>query len=298
MGLTDQTPKVLRKFDANQLLDTEFVWKVLCAASAGDGKTHFGLSVLLYLARELKLPLDKIQICYLDLDGGLSPLLKRLVLNQQVTPQEVARIKYYPCKDFEEILDATEDAYKTLELHKSTHGVEGAWIIVDNLEKSWEWSRELYSITAYGQEITDRMMEARKSQIFAKRAGSGAKGEAIFNQQLDYGVINPLHNRWSGQFPLSGFNFVWLSPWKVDEKTKEWRYGQKQNEQKVDYTFFKYRIAKGEPTQGDIIKSRSTETLIKQIKEPDFTHFVKAIKEQEEKEKNRNLIAREVSNEW
>lgn len=298
MGLADQTTKRVLSYDANQLIDTEFVWKVLCAASAGDGKTHFGLSILWYLTKELKLPLATIRICYLDLDGGLSPLIKRLVLNQTITPEEVSRIKYYPCRDFEQILESTEDAYAVLDIHKQEFGVLGTWIIVDNLEKAWEWSRELYSITAYGQEITDRMMEARKTQIFAKRAGSGAKGEAIFNQQLDYGVINPLHNRWSGRFPLSGFNFVWLSPWKVDEKTKEWRYGQKQNEQKVDYTFFKYRIAKGEPVQGDIIKSRSTETLIKQIKNPDFTGFVRAIRDQEEKEKNKNIIAKEVSAIW
>jgi len=234
---------------------------------AGSGKSYTVISLIDHLI-SLGLTPEEIHIEYIDLDAGLVD-----ILNQISFPESyLSSITYTLCTNFYDVEDATEQAYARLESHKEQYGLMGCYIFVDNMDKAWEFARNDVCEAIYGMTMTDKMKDARASQERAKR--SGAKGQGVFNQQLDYAIINPLHNDWAESFKTCGYNFVWLSPWHyVDVKDAndkvagvETRFGQKANDLRVSYIIRKYFDDKL-VRRADFIKSRSTQALPKGLKD-------------------------------
>ena len=239
---------------------------------AGVGKTYTFISLIDYLIDVKGLLPEEIHIEYIDMDSGLVELLDQIPFPEAYLDS----LTYTLCVDFFDITDATEAAYERLAAHKEQYGPDGCFIIVDNMEKAWEFSRNDVCEAIYSVPMTVKMKEARASQEKAKR--NGTKGKPVFNQQLDYAIINPLHNDWAESFKTSGFNFIWMSPWHYedikDENDKvvgvQLRFGQKANDLRVSYIIRKYFDDKGK-RRVDFFKSRATQTLLKGLTDVSWT---------------------------
>lgn len=239
---------------------------------AGVGKTHTLISLIDHLIDVKGLLPEEIHIEYIDLDSGLVELLDQIPFPEAYLDS----LTYTLCVDFFDITDATEAAFERLAAHKEQYGPDGCFIMVDNMAKAWEFSRNDVCQAIYGVSMTVKMKEARASQEKAKR--NGTKGKGVFNQQLDYAIINPLHNDWAESFKTSGFNFIWMSPWHYedikDENDKvvgvQLRFGQKANELRVSYIIRKYFDDKGK-RRVDFFKSRATQTLLKGLTDVSWT---------------------------
>jgi hypothetical protein len=261
---------------------SERVQKVAIIGSAGTGKTFTILSMVQYLAIVNKMLPEQIRVEMIDLDGGLDELT-----DQYIIPDEyLDRIFVATCQNFSEVVDATKDAYDRLAEHRAKYGSEGCWIVVDNMEKAWEYPQEDYCQTVYGQSLVEKMKEARKSQVEAKKLG--LTGQGVFDKNLDWGTIKPMHADWAKSFETCGFNVLWLSPWKMDEKkntagvvieAKE-KFGAGGNDLKVSYIIKKY-LDDGGNRRADFLKSRSTKGNPKNITDTTWAGMWKALKDLE-----------------
>lgn len=251
----------IRTFSAKQLRENERTIRVAVIGDAATGKTQTALSLIESLIKQGLKP-DEILFEFIDLDAGLIELL-----DQAVFPDEyLERINYTLCSNFTELVDTTHLAYERLAEHVKEHGVKGAWIIIDDTTKAWSFAMDDYCRAAYGMPLVERMKTARATQIAAKKKGQ--KGEPIFNKQLDFGTISPMHNDWANSFLTCGFNTLWLSPWKIEEtKDKDGtitdtriRFGQSGNAGRISYIIKKYFDVQGN-RRADFIKSRATKGL-------------------------------------
>ena len=256
----------------------ERIQKVACIGPGGSGKTFMVLSLVKHLALELKMKAEQIRIELIDLDCGIDELT-----DQCIIPDEyLDRIFISTCQNFVEVTDATHDAYERLAEHKKQYGLPGCWIIVDNMERAWQYPQEDYCQAVYGMSLTERMKHARKTQVEANRTGQ--KGEPVFNQQLDWGTITPMYNDWAKSFEVCGFNFLWLSPWKPDEKRDKSgniievteKFGNGGNNLKVSHIIRKYFDANGN-RRADFVKSRSTKGLPRMIADTTWTGIFKEL---------------------
>jgi hypothetical protein len=266
-----QAPKIVSA-SKRKKGEADRVQRVAVIGPAGVGKTHTVFSLLKHLGMENKLDPDQIRIEFIDLDGGLDELT-----DQKIVPDEyLDRIFISTCQDFTEVVDATLDAYERLKEHSKIHGIAGAWIVVDNMEKAWNFVQEDFSRAVYGMSHVERMKQARESQLKAKRLGQ--KGEAVFDKNLDWGVIKPMHSDWTKSFELCGFNVLWLSPWKMGEiKDKEGnviemreKFGDMANSLIVSYIIKKYLNSNGKRC-ADFIKSRATDAMPKNMTDTNWT---------------------------
>jgi hypothetical protein len=264
----------------------ENVQKVAVIGPGGTGKTFSVFSLVKHLATRCGLSPEQIRIELIDLDDGLSELT-----DQCIIPDEyLDRIFVSTCKDFAEVVDATREAYARLADHKKQHGTEGAWIVVDNMEKAWNYVQEDYSLSVYGMTLVERMKRARKSQYDAKQLGG--KGEAVFDKNLDWGVIKPMHSDWNKSFEACGFNFLWLSPWKMaEEKDKSGnivdsyeKFGSGDNRQIPSHIIRKYIDAKGQ-RRADFVKARGINGLPKNIVDTTWSGMFDALVRMEEFER-------------
>lgn len=237
------------------------------------GKTWSVLGLLHHLITVDKLSLEEIHIEFLDIDGGMHKLLSQITF-----PQEYLKcIQYTICSTFDELEVATKEAIKRLDTHIETYpNPKGCWLFVDNMEEAWELVRDSFCLSAYGCTLGERMQDTRSTQIEAK--ANGSKGEAVLNQILDYGTINNIHNDWTRLFVTSGYNFCWLSPYKIgeekDRKTNEVietyiKFGAKSNRFKVSTIILK-TMDKGKRV-AEFLKSRTTKTLPKKITDTSWT---------------------------
>jgi hypothetical protein len=268
--------------------------KVAVIGPGGTGKTFSVFSLVKHLATKGGLNPEQIRIELIDLDDGLSELT-----DQCIIPDEyIERIFVSVCKDFAEVADATREAYGRLAEHKKQYGAEGAWIIVDNMERAWNYVQEDYSLSVYGMTLVERMKRARKSQYEAKQLGG--KGEAVFDKNLDWGVIKPMHSDWAKSFEACGFNFVWLSPWKMhEEKDKSGnvvdtyvKFGSGDNRQIPSHIVRKYIDARGQ-RRADFVKARGINGHPKNIVDTTWTGIFDALDRQEEFERREMKAALE-----
>lgn len=270
--------------------DTERPEKWCFLGDAGTGKTTKILQLLNKLAIVDRLKPEQIRIELIDLDSGLAELLE-----QALVPDEyLDSIGYTLCANFPDVVDATTEAFKRLKEHKAKHGLIGTWIIVDNLAKAWQYPQDDYCRAVYGMSLVDKMKQARRTQVVAR--AEGQKGEGVFNQNLDWGVITPMHNDWAESFVTCGFNFMWLSPWKQEDiKDAENnvigqhdRFGQKGNELRVSHIVKLSMNAQGQRI-GEFTKSRTTKALPKNMKDTTFVGILKELKKLEDYEKQQKV---------
>ena len=282
-------PVKLHILTGEDLTNESWAWRIGTIGPAGTGKTDFSLSVLNDLIYEQNLSPEACLLCFIDLDGGVAPLLRKNV----IPPELKSRLRYTMCSTFREVELATDTFFKSLEAHREKHGNKGCWIVVDNMQKAWEMSRDQYAMNVYGFSMRELMEIKRKEALAA-----GKKTLPTFNMEFDYQIINPYHNDWAQSFNQSGFNYVWLSPisqelvtdknGNVKEVIERW--GQKANPQRVDYILRKY--IEGQTFLGDVMKSRTTSLYPNRIANPNFTNVRRELErvekmEQEQKKRKR-----------
>lgn len=246
--------------------------KVAVIGPAGVGKTFTILSLIKHLGTVEHLNPEEIRIEMVDLDGGLDELT-----DQSIIPDEyLDRLFVAVCADFAEVVAATKGAYRRLEEHKQKYGAKGAWIVVDNMDKAWNYVQNDYCVAVYGMSLVEKMENSRKSQVANKKLGQ--KGEAVFDKNLDWGVIKPMHSDWTKSFETCGFNFVWLSPWKMQEvKNKDGvvietheKFGSDDNSQKVSFIIKKEFDTSGR-RRASFTKSRDGDLLPKNLVDTTWT---------------------------
>jgi hypothetical protein len=271
VSVEDRAPKLVpasqkRRGEAARIM------KVAVIGPAGTGKTYTILSLIKHLGTVEHLNPEEIRIEMIDLDGGLDELT-----DQSIIPDEyLDRLFVAVCSDFPEVVAATKAAYHRLEEHKKVYGIRGAWIVVDNMEKAWNLVQNDYCLAVYGMSLVDKMEIARKSQVQNKKLGS--KGEGVFDKNLDWGVIKPMHADWTKSFETCGFNFLWLSPWKMQEvKNKDSivieaheKFGSDENSQKVSHIIKKEFDTSGK-RRASFVKSRDGERLPKNLLDTTWT---------------------------
>ena len=246
--------------------EAERIHKVAVIGPAGVGKTHSVFSLIKHLGTVCHLNPEEIRIEMIDLDGGTDE-----ITDQRIIPDEyLERLFISTCPDFPSVVDATKEAYVRLNDHKKQHGIDGTWIIVDNMDKAWNYVQNDYCLAVYGMPLVEKMEQAREATIRNKKLGQ--KGEGVFDKNLDWGIIKPMHADWTKSFETCGFNFLWLSPWKMQEikdsagnvvETHE-KFGSDENSLKVSYIIKLYQND-SKKRCADFIKSRATNTLPKNI---------------------------------
>lgn len=257
--------------------------------NSNTGKTHAGVIELMEYLVDERIHPDDILIEYIDLDGGVAQLLR-----QRTFPKEYfKRINYTPCNRFAVVEEATNQAFRNLETFTKDHSLKGAWIVVDNTKRAWRWVQDDYCRAVYGISLTEKMEKARKSQIEAKKRGPDAKGEGVFNRNLDYSVITPIHNDWFVKFGTCPYNVLLLSPWSQEELKDpnnsskvvgyKDRWGQGDNELIPDYIIKKY-FGPNRERLADFTKSRSTSNLPTQIRNPTIKNIFETLAKLEEHE--------------
>jgi len=274
-------------------LAEEEVRKIALIGNANTGKTHAGCIELIDMLLSEGIDPNDIRIEYLDLDGGIAQLIA-----QRTFPKEYfKRINYTLCNRFAVVEKATQLAIDSLSkfVYEGGHPLSGAWIVIDNTKRAWRWVQDDYCRAVYGMSLTDKMEKARKSQIEAKKKGPDVKGDTVFNRNLDYSVITPIHNEWFTSFATCPFNVLFLSPWSQEEIKDEKnsskvigykdRWGQSDNELIPDYIVKKYFGPKRERI-ADFTKSRATDSLPTQIKNPTLANLFKALNELRDREMN------------
>lgn len=270
----DVNLKTSSLFELSQEENT--VERMAIIGGENSGKTYSVLSLLHHLITVDKLSLEEIHIEFLDIDGGMHQLLSQITF-----PKEYLKcIQYTICGTFDELEVATKEAIKRLDAHLETHNnPKSGWIFVDNMEEAWELVRDSFCLSTYGCTLGERMQDSRASQIEAKAKGPDARGEAVLQQILDYGVINNIHNDWTRLFVTANHNFCWLSPYSIgeikDRKTNEvidtyTKFGAKANRLKVSTIILK-TMDTNKKRYAEFLKSRTTKTLPKKITDTSWT---------------------------
>lgn len=263
------------------------VRKIAILGNANTGKTHTGAVELMDMLLEEGVDPNDINIQYIDVDGGISKVITQLTFPKEY----LKRITYMPCKRFYQVEQATKKAFTALDSFSEDHPLTGCWIVVDNTKRCWRWIQDEYCRAVYQMSLTEKMEEARRSQIEAKKRAPDAKGDGVFNRNLDYAVMTPIHNDWFTQFATTPYNVLLLSPWTQDEiKDKhnsskiigyQDRWGQTDNELVPDYIIKKY-FGTNRERLADFTKSRSTDALPTQVKNPTLSNLFKSLQRLEE----------------
>jgi len=270
---------------------SERVQKVAFIGPAGVGKTHKIFSLMKHVALTYNLRPEQIRFEVIDLDSGIDELT-----DQSIIPDEyLDRIFISTCQTFSEVVDATKEAFQRLHEHKAEHGTQGCWIIVDNMEKAWQYPQEDYCQAVYGMSLTERMKVVRRQQLEAKKYGG--KAEAVFNQNLDWGIITPMYMAWAKLFETSGVNFLWLSPFKTvepregetEQPAEKYKFGQSGNNQKVSYIVKLYYDSGGNRC-ADFVKARGVKGLPKNIRKTEWTEIFSQLDKLEEIENKQRLV--------
>lgn len=265
-------------------------WKIQVEGEFKCGKTRFCLSMLEYLNKDLGLKPEEILVIYIDLDNGVIPLMSQGIVDVELHD----RILYYLCADFGEVLESTKEALNLLNEHKKKYGQNSAWLIVDNMGKAWEGTRDYYSQSVYGMPINELLIKSKKKALNRARAkgkDSGRIPSQEFDRMTDYSIINPLHNDWAEGIKDSNINFIWTALLKYEEKEVKGNQrtvvvkaeGQKHNSGRVDFSLRKKK--EGDSYLADMIGSRYTSNLFLNAEDMSFSDFVKKIEEIMQKEK-------------
>jgi hypothetical protein len=258
--------------------EQEYINRVAVIGSAGTGKTASIFLLVDHLGLEEHLNPEEIRIEVLDLDGGASELT-----NQKLIPDEYLDcINFRVCRDFEELVDGTRVAFEALDAHKLTHGGIGNWLVIDNVEKSWEYVQNDYCLAVYGMTLMERKKHVRESQVNAKKLGG--KGEGLFDQKLDWGTIKPMYADWIHGLEVCGHNVLFLSPWKMQEvKDKSGnvvdsheKFGADSNSLIVSY-IIKLHMDDSRKRKASFVKSRATNILPKDLPYSTWTALFKEI---------------------
>lgn len=289
-GKDSQKQKNIQFKNMGDIVSGDRAWKIQIEGEFKCGKTKFCLSILDYLHNELGLEPEEILMIYIDLDNGVIPLVSQGLVDEEL--QE--RILYYLCSDFGEVLEYTEEALKLLNEHKKKYGQASAWLVVDNMGKAWEGTRDYYSNSVYGMKTNELLIKSKKKALDrAKQKGkeSGRIPAQEFDQMTDYSIINPLHNNWAEGIKDSNINFIWTALLKYEEKEVRGNQrtvvvkpeGQKHNSARVDFIVRKKK--EGDLYLTDLIGSRYTSNRFTNEQDMDFVDFVNKIDEMMEKEK-------------
>ncbi len=245
-------------------------WKVLVEGRSGSGKSDFIATMPeWYIANGVD-P-DDILILVADLDDGIAPLFE-----QERTPYDLQdRIEIAVCTNFDDWLDVYEYFLDRLKRWKEDRGVMGTFAI-DNLGKMWEWARSSYAEKSYGMTMRDLLLMRRRAAL-----ESNKRNLPVFDQMVDYGVINPYHNDPLEQMKLLSnqyFNYVWTAPVKEYDGRLVTQ-GQWENEFRVDFRVQKYREGEGDDAKflADLVKFRGQSRGFSRLTNPTFQRFTKAI---------------------
>jgi hypothetical protein len=222
------------------------------------------------------------RMVFIDCDDGFIPLVEKGV----VPAEYMDSVAYYLCRNFREIEEVTKNEVEVLRKIAAEHGVEHAWLIVDNMQAVWEWARDHYALMTYGMLESEVAAERRKEFLENPTGPDGRerkKQSATFSPQNDWGIINPIHNTWADSIKFSGISFMWLAPQKEkkedfydkDEIPELVAAGQKGNPGRVDHVVRCWRQekvgSKGETRfeyYADIVSSRKL--AVRKIPQPSY----------------------------
>jgi hypothetical protein len=266
-------------------------WKIQMEGEFKSGKSRFALSVLKHLYIEEGLKPEEIKFIIIDLDNGVVPLI-----GQGLVPPELIQsnsIEYMMCTDFSEVLEATAEAFNILEEHKKKYGLKGCWLMIDNMGMAWEWARDYFSRIVYGKPMQELLIEAKKRALnnaAQKGKTSGRIPGNPFDQMTDYAIINPLHNDWAESIKNSGYNFIWTALLKYEEIEAAGNQhirvvkpeGQKHNSARVDFILRK--VIEDDVYLGLMVGSRQTSGKFAQVKDMDFTAFIRELNKIKDRE--------------
>jgi len=289
-GKDSQNKKDIQFKNMGDIVSGDRAWKIQIEGEFKCGKTRFCLSILDYLNKNLGLKPEEILVIYIDLDNGVIPLMSQGIVDEELH----SRILYYLCKDFGQVLEYTEEALVLLEEHKKKYGQASAWLIVDNMGKAWEGTRDYYSNSVYGMKMNELLIKSKKKALDRARAkgkDSGRIPAQEFDRMTDYSIINPLHNDWAEGIKDSNINFIWTALLKYEEKEVKGNQrtvvvkaeGQKHNSGRVDFIIRKKK--EGDTYYVDLIGSRYTSNLFLNEKDMYFSDFVDKIDDIMVKEK-------------
>lgn len=251
-------------------------WMILASGDEGTGKTHFGLTYLLYAYYEVGLEPEEIMMIMIDPDDGVARLLEVDVVPEKL--QE--RIVFYYPKNWKDLIVATDDAYEKLAKHVDEHalrGWRGSIIIVENKGLCWDWAQDDYVQEIYKKTLVEKALDAKKIAI-ADEKGS----HPTLSPMLDYGVINRKYDAWADGMKNSGFNFIWTAHFKAvtvsegggkEKIVKEKVEGKRSIPGKVD-VLIKFHQDDGK-FMADIPKGRGLSTRVENQENMDFTEFVR-----------------------
>ena len=230
------------------------------------GKSDFILSIIEHLAERGYSP-QSLMVVIFDWDlGGILPLLKR----GRIPLEYKESIIYCPLDDIMEAHNIWAEVKPKLEEHARKYGPETAWVCIENMGQMWESTRDSFSRIVYDEPLYKRLLNAKKA---AKM--SGKKKLPEFDQMQDYGVINPMHNDLRNSILSGKFNVVVTTHLKdVYENREIVGYvgdGQKNNEAFVDFILRK-KVVAGK-FFADLMGSRFTKILFRDLENPTFTSF-------------------------
>lgn len=254
-------------------------WKLMLAGGEGTGKTHFSLTFLQYAYYDLCLNIDEILMVFVDPDAGTSRLLDAGVVEDFLQD----RIVHIIPKNWNELMEATDQAYEMLSEHIQKYGERGrigSLIVVENRGVCWQWAQDDYSESVYGKSLVEKQEDAKKLAVSKDKAT-----QPTFNRMLDYGVINPKYNAWAEGMKNCGFNFIWTAWYKevttqkgdgreeiVSQKTE----GQRADPGRTD-VILKFHIRDGKYLV-DLEKRRGLTSRFVDQENVDFSMFVKNYK--------------------
>lgn len=238
------------------------------------GKTTLAGSITQWW-KEMGFDPSTCRMVFIDCDDGFVPLVEK-----GLVPEEyMDSVQHYLCRNFREIEQVTASAIEELRVVAGQHGVEHAWLIIDNMQAVWEWARDHYALMTYGKPETEVAADKRHEAIM-----SDGKTAPTFQPRNDYGIINPIHNRWADSIKFSGVSFMWLAPMKEskedffdkDEVPTQSAAGQKGNPGRVDHVVRCWRQektgSKGQVTYeyfADIVSSRKI--AVRKIPAPTYS---------------------------
>jgi hypothetical protein len=277
MQLESRAPKIVPA-SKKRKGEQEHTKRVAIVGPAGTGKTHSIFSLIKHLATIDHLNPEEIRVEMLDLDGGMSELT-----DQRLIPDEYLDCIYVAtCRDFEELVDATKAAYQRLDEHKKKFGGIGDWLVVDNVEKSWDYVQNDYCLAVYGMPLMERKKQVRESQVEARKLGG--KGESVFDKNLDWGTIKPMYADWIKSMEVCDHNILLLSPWKMQEiKDKAGnvvemheKFGADGNSLIVSY-IIKLHFDNNKNRRATFLKSRATNLLPRDLIYSNWTDLFKEL---------------------
>ena len=246
-------------------------WKMLVEGGSGCGKSDTIATVPEWYIDSGVDP-DDILILVADLDDGLEPLFE-----QERTEYDLQdRIEIAVCTSFDDWLDTHEYFIDRLKRWKEDRGVMGMFA-VDNLGKMWEWARSSYAEKSYGMSMRELLIQRRRMALEASK-----RTLPVFDQMVDYGVINPYHNDPLEKLKLMSnqyFHYLWTAPVKEYDGRLVTQ-GQWENEFRVDFTIHKYKDGEGADAKfyADLTKWRGQSRGFVRRQNPTFLRITNAIK--------------------